>query len=82
MKAMKSVVVACLVGMFALAGVAQAGPGGCCSKAQKEGKACAHACCVEAAKEGKWCTKCGGEGAIPKKKEEKKDKEEKKEDKK
>jgi len=77
MKAIKSVVVACLVGMFALASVAQAGPGKCCANAKKDGKACTHKCCVEAAKDGKWCEKCGGEGKIPKKKGEGK-KEEKK----
>jgi hypothetical protein len=45
---------------------------GCCTKAQGEGKACAHACCVEAAKAGNNCTKCGGAGKIEKKADAKK----------
>jgi hypothetical protein len=32
--------------------------GGCCDKAKKAGKECAHPCCVAAAKEGKVCEKC------------------------
>jgi hypothetical protein len=32
--------------------------GSCCDKAEKAGKACAHACCVEATKAGKVCEKC------------------------
>ncbi|MBI5773361.1 MAG: hypothetical protein HZA89_06420 [Verrucomicrobia bacterium] len=32
--------------------------GGCCDKAKKDGKDCAHPCCVEAAKEKKICEKC------------------------
>ncbi|GDY18719.1 hypothetical protein LBMAG56_00640 [Verrucomicrobiota bacterium] len=32
--------------------------GGCCDKAQKDGKECAHKCCVEAAKDKKVCEKC------------------------
>ena len=32
--------------------------GGCCDKAKKAGKACAHKCCVAAAKDGKVCEKC------------------------
>ncbi len=39
---------------------------GCCAKAKKEGKECAHKCCVEAKKEGKTCEKC----SAPKKKAE------------
>ncbi len=39
-------------------------PGGCCTKAAKDGKTCAHPCCVEAAKAGNNCTKCGGSGKI------------------
>ncbi|MBL9190705.1 MAG: hypothetical protein JNJ82_00025 [Opitutaceae bacterium] len=34
--------------------------GGCCTKAEKDGKTCGHACCVEAAKAGKNCERCGG----------------------
>lgn len=34
--------------------------GGCCVKAEKDGKTCSHPCCVEAAKAGKNCEKCGG----------------------
>jgi len=34
--------------------------GGCCVKAEKEGKTCSHPCCVEAAKAHKNCEKCGG----------------------
>lgn len=34
--------------------------GGCCVKAEKDGKTCAHPCCVEAAKAHKNCEKCGG----------------------
>jgi hypothetical protein len=45
---------------------------GCCTKAGKEGKACAHACCVESAKAGNNCTKCGGSGKVEKKAESKK----------
>ena len=41
---------------------------GCCTKAQADGKTCAHACCVEAAKAGNNCTKCGGSGKIAAKK--------------
>ena len=41
-------------------------PGGCCTKAAKDGKTCAHPCCVEAAKAGNNCTKCGGSGAMAK----------------
>jgi hypothetical protein len=41
---------------------------GCCTKAQADGKTCAHACCVEAAKAGNNCTKCGGAGKIAAKK--------------
>lgn len=41
-------------------------PGGCCTKAAKEGKTCTHGCCVEAAKAGDNCTKCGGSGKIVK----------------
>jgi hypothetical protein len=41
--------------------------GGCCAKAAKDGKACAHACCVEAAKAGKNCEKCGGTNGEKKK---------------
>jgi hypothetical protein len=41
--------------------------GGCCAKAAKDGKACAHACCVEAAKAGKNCEKCGGTNEEKKK---------------
>ena len=37
---------------------AKAKPNGCCDKAIKAGKACAHKCCVAAAKEGKICPKC------------------------
>lgn len=43
---------------------AKAKKGGCCDKAIKAGKACAHKCCVAAAKEGKICPKCN----APKKK--------------
>lgn len=32
--------------------------GGCCDKAEKAGKKCAHPCCVEAEKAGKVCEKC------------------------
>ena len=32
--------------------------GGCCDKAAKAGKECAHKCCVAAAKEGTVCEKC------------------------
>jgi hypothetical protein len=32
--------------------------GGCCDKAQKDGKECAHECCVAAAKDKKVCAKC------------------------
>lgn len=39
-------------------------PGGCCTKAAKDGKTCAHPCCVESAKAGNNCTKCGGSGKI------------------
>ena len=72
MKSMKSIAVACALAFFATV-VAQAGPGACCKKAEKAGKACTHECCVSAAKEGKNCTKCGGSGDIEKKKEEKKE---------
>jgi len=47
--------------------------GGCCAKASKEGKECAHKCCVDAAKKGNECEKCGGKGKIPKKDEKKKE---------
>lgn len=66
MKVIKSLVIACVVVVFAMASVAQAGPGGCCKKAQKGGKDCTHGCCVKAAKDGKWCANCGGEGEISK----------------
>jgi hypothetical protein len=36
----------------------------CCTKAQKEGKACTHECCVKAAKNGDNCAKCKGAGKI------------------
>jgi hypothetical protein len=39
---------------------------GCCTKAAKDGKACAHGCCVEANKAGKNCEKCGGSGEMAK----------------
>ena len=71
MKAMKTAVAACIVVLFATLGTVQAGPGGCCKKAQKKEEACSHKCCVTAAKEGNWCTKCGGEGKMPKKEENK-----------
>lgn len=45
---------------------AESKPGGCCVKASKDGKTCAHPCCVEAAKAGNNCTKCGGSGKIAK----------------
>lgn len=32
--------------------------GGCCDKAVKAGKECAHECCVAAAKDKKVCAKC------------------------
>ena len=32
--------------------------GGCCDKAEKGGKPCAHPCCVKAAKVGKVCDHC------------------------
>jgi hypothetical protein len=32
--------------------------GGCCDKAEKGGKPCAHPCCVKAAKDAKVCEKC------------------------
>ncbi|MCX6919137.1 MAG: hypothetical protein NTX41_07550 [Verrucomicrobia bacterium] len=32
--------------------------GGCCEKADKAGKPCAHPCCVKAAKDAKVCEKC------------------------
>ncbi|MEY3529145.1 MAG: hypothetical protein RLZ70_213 [Verrucomicrobiota bacterium] len=32
--------------------------GGCCDKAEKASKPCAHPCCVKAAKEAKVCEKC------------------------
>ena len=35
--------------------------GGCCDKAKKAGKECAHPCCVAAEKEGKVCAKCNAE---------------------
>ncbi len=73
MKLFKSLAIACALALFASINVVQAGPGGCCKKAQDAEKKCTHKCCVEAAKEGNWCTKCGGEGKIPKE-EEKKDK--------
>ena len=41
---------------------------GCCMKAEKDGKVCAHECCVDAAKAGKNCEKCGGAGAVEAKK--------------
>lgn len=34
--------------------------GGCCDKAKKAGKECAHPCCVDAAKKGEVCKKCNG----------------------
>lgn len=73
MKSIKTVVAACVVALFASMSVVQAGPGGCCKKAQDAGKECTHECCVKSAKDGKWCEKCGGSGEK-KKKEEKKEK--------
>lgn len=52
--------------MFAAADKAASKVAGCCTKAQADGKPCAHACCVEAAKAGNNCTKCGGSGKIAK----------------
>lgn len=49
---------------FALAAAVENKTAGCCSKAQGEGKTCAHPCCVEAAKAGDNCTKCKGSGKI------------------
>jgi hypothetical protein len=43
-------------------------PDGCCDKAIKDGKTCAHECCIKAEKEGKVCEKCN----PPKKEAEKK----------
>jgi len=71
MKLMNSVAVAIALAVFASVNVAMAGPGGCCKKAEKAGKACTHECCVKAAKDGKYCEKCGGSGEIPKKEEKK-----------
>ena len=54
--------------MFAQDKQAESKVAGCCTKAQADGKTCAHACCVEAAKAGNNCTKCGGSGKIAAKK--------------
>jgi hypothetical protein len=40
--------------------------GGCCTKAEKDGKTCSHPCCVAAAKDGKNCEKCGGTNVAKK----------------
>jgi hypothetical protein len=52
--------------MFAADKTAESKVAGCCTKAQADGKTCAHACCVESAKAGNNCTKCGGAGKIAK----------------
>ena len=54
--------------MFAAEKQTESKVAGCCTKAQADGKTCAHACCVEAAKAGNNCTKCGGAGKIATKK--------------
>lgn len=68
-KSSKSFLVLAVVSLFAAgltfaADKAESKPGGCCVKASKDGKTCAHPCCVEAAKAGNNCTKCGGSGKI------------------
>lgn len=72
-KSAKSLMTFAVVSLFA-AGLAFAAAekvenktAGCCTKAQGEGKTCAHACCVENAKKGDNCTKCKGSGKIEKK---------------
>jgi hypothetical protein len=60
-------VAAIFASALAFAGEAPASKaGGCCTKATKEGRVCAHPCCVDAAKKGDNCTKCGGSGKIVK----------------
>lgn len=44
---------------------------GCCARAEKDSKACAHECCTAAAKDGNNCEKCKGSGKIEKKEEKK-----------
>ena len=76
---MKKTIVALIVSSILTAGLvfaaetkAEAKQAGCCAKAAKDGKACAHECCVTAAKAGKNCEKCGGSGDLEKKPEAKK----------
>ena len=71
MKSRKLIAVLSLVSLLAGAALFAADapvskPAGCCAKAEKDGKVCAHECCVEAAKAGNNCEKCKGSGKIEK----------------
>ncbi|MEY4941445.1 MAG: hypothetical protein RIQ93_3180 [Verrucomicrobiota bacterium] len=81
MKLIKSILAIAVLSMFTSGSFAAAEgkkteateskPGKCCAAATKDGKTCAHPCCVEAAAAGNNCTKCGGSGALAKKKKSK-----------
>ena len=75
----KNTLLAIVVASFVTAGLAfaadakqpatpEAKVAGCCAKAAKDHKDCAHECCIAAAKAGKNCEKCGGSGALAAKK--------------